>query len=145
VPPIRFKIKYIRPITITIETIIIVQYAVASLQSISLVRSTRLIGAKETTEGRLYISSLNAQANKHNFVIWKHWGIENSLHSVLDMVFDEDGCRKRKNHSAENFAIVRHVALNLLKEDKTLKLSIRRKRLKSDWDSDYLEKILFQA
>jgi len=52
---------------------------------------------------------------------------------------------KLKNHSAENFAIVRHVALNLLKQDKTPMLSIRRKRLKSGWDSDYLEKILFQV
>jgi len=116
-----------------------------NLQSISLVRSTRLIGDNETTEDRLYISSLNADAKKHNFVIRKHWGIENSLHWVLDMVFDEDHCRKRKNHSAENFAIARHVALNLLKQDKTPRLSIRRKRLKSGWDSDYLEKIIFQA
>jgi len=116
-----------------------------NLQSISLVRSTRIIGDNEATEDRLYISSLNADAKKHNFVIRKHWGIENSLHWVLDMVFDEDHCRKRKNHSAENFAIVRHVALNLLKQDKTPRLSIIRKRLKSGWESYYLEKIIFQA
>ncbi len=116
-----------------------------SLQSISLVRSTRIIDDKETKEDRLYISSLNAIAQKHNFIIRKHWGIENSLHWVLDMAFDEDHCRKRKNHSAENFAIVRHVALNKLKKETASKLSIRRKRLTAGWDSDYLEKIIFQA
>jgi hypothetical protein len=61
------------------------------------------------------------------------------------MAFDEDHCRKRKNHSAENFAIVRHVALNMLKKETASKLSIRRKRLTAGWDSDYLEKIIFQA
>lgn len=115
------------------------------LQSISLVRSTRVIGDTETTEDRFYISSLAANAQKHNVIIRKHWGIENSLHWVLDMAFDEDSCRKRKNHSAENFAIVRHVALNLLKQQKTPKLSIRRQRLMAGWDSDYLEKIVFQV
>lgn len=115
------------------------------LRSISLVRSTRIIGENETTEDRLYISSLASEAKKHNLIIRKHWGIENSLHWVLDMAFDEDSCRKRKNHSAENFAIVRHVGLNLLKEKKTPGLSIRRQRLKAGWDSDYLEKIVFHA
>jgi len=116
-----------------------------NLQSISLVRSTRIINDTETTEERLYISSLPANAQKQNSIIRKHWGIENSLHWVLDMAFDEDYCRKRKNHSAENFAIVRHVALNLLKQEKNPKLSIRRRRLMAGWDSDYLEKIIFQV
>ena len=116
-----------------------------NLQSISLIRSTRILDDNETMEDRLYISSLPANAQKHNFIIRKHWGIENSLHWVLDMAFDEDNCRKRKNHSAENFAIVRHVALNLLKEKKTPALSFRRQRLKAGWDSDYLEKIILQA
>ena len=116
-----------------------------NLQSISLLRSTRIIDDTETTEDRLYISSLPADAQKHNVIIRKHWGIENSLHWVLDMAFDEDHCRKRKNHAAENFAIVRHVALNLLKQQKDPKVSIRRQRLMAGWDSDYLEKIIFQA
>lgn len=116
-----------------------------NLHSISCIRSTRIIGDKETTENRLYISSLPANAERHNFSIRKHWGIENSLHWVLDMVFDEDRCRKRKNHSAENFAIVRHVALNMLKTENKSKLSIRRKRLMAGWDSDYLAKIIFKG
>lgn len=116
-----------------------------NLQTITLIRSTRIINDIETTEDRLYISSLAANAQHQNIIIRKHWGIENSLHWVLDMAFDEDSCRKRKNHSAENFAIVRHVALNLLKQVKTPKISIRRQRLKAGWDSDYLEKIIFQA
>lgn len=116
-----------------------------NLQSISLLRSTRIIDDIETTEDRLYISSLPANAEKHNYIIRKHWGIENSLHWVLDMSFDEDRCRKRKNHSAENFAIVRHVALNILKKEKSSKLSIRRKRLVAGWNPDYLEKLIFDA
>ena len=74
-----------------------------NIQSITLIRSTRIIGDKETTEDRTYISSLPADAKRHNHIIRKHWGIENSLHWVLDMSFDEDSCRKRKNHSGREF------------------------------------------
>ena len=116
-----------------------------NIQSITLIRSTRIIGDKETTEDRTYISSLPADAKRHNHIIRKHWGIENSLHWVLDMSFDEDSCRKRKNHSAENFALIRHAALNMLKQEKTPKMSIRRKRLMAGWDSTFLEKIVFSA
>ena len=114
-----------------------------NLRSISLVRSTRIVGEQETSEERLYISSLPGEAKKQNRIIRKHWGIENSLHWVLDMAFDEDSCRKRKDHAPENFATVRHISLNLLKEKKTPKISVRRQRLKAGWDSRYLEKIIF--
>jgi hypothetical protein len=71
-----------------------------------------------------------------------HWGIENKLHWVLDMAFREDECRVRQGYSAENLARLRHMALNLLKQDKTAKVGIRNKRLKAGWDMDYLVHLL---
>jgi predicted transposase YbfD/YdcC len=98
-----------------------------------------------TEERRFYISSLQPQARFLGDVIRKHWGIENSLHWVLDVAFREDECRKRKDNSAENFAMLRHLTLNLLKQEKSCKRSIAGKRLLAGWDESYLEKILFQG
>jgi predicted transposase YbfD/YdcC len=70
-----------------------------------------------------------------------HWGIENSVHWVLDTAFREDDSRLRKGHSAENFSVLRHIALNLLKQEKT-ELSVKSKRLKAGWDNAFLGKIL---
>jgi predicted transposase YbfD/YdcC len=71
-----------------------------------------------------------------------HWGIENSLHWVLDVVFNEDRGRNRKDHSAANMAIIRHMAVNLVKNDKLSMASIRGRRLKAGWDDSYLMKLL---
>jgi predicted transposase YbfD/YdcC len=114
------------------------------LQSICMVKSERIINNEKSVENRYYISSLAANAEKIGNTVREHWGIENSLHWVLDVAFREDECRKRNGNAAENFAIVRHIALNLLKQEKTLKRSINGKRLMAGWDSEYLEKILFQ-
>lgn len=67
-----------------------------------------------------------------------HWGVENSLHWALDMVFREDEYRVRKGNGAENLARLRHFALNMLKQDKTTKLGIKNKRLKTGCSNDYL-------
>ena len=72
----------------------------------------------------------------------EHWGIENSLHGVLDVAFNEDNCRMRKDHSGENFAVIRHIALNLLKMD-TSKMSIMAKCNRCAYDDDFLARILF--
>jgi len=71
-----------------------------------------------------------------------HWGIENSLHWKLDIAFREDESRIRKAHGAENFAILRHIALNLLEKEKTAKVGMKNKRLLAGWDNSYLEKVL---
>jgi predicted transposase YbfD/YdcC len=71
-----------------------------------------------------------------------HWGIENSLHWTLDMTFREVEQRKRDKNSAQNFAIVRKIVLNLLKQEDSKKLSLRTKRLKAGWDNNFLLKIL---
>ena len=71
-----------------------------------------------------------------------HWGIENSVHWILDVVFNEDQCRVRKDHAPENLAIMRRIALNLLRKEKTAKSGIQAKRLQCAWDENYFLKVL---
>jgi predicted transposase YbfD/YdcC len=104
------------------------------------ITATREFAAKTQTQTRFYISSLPANADFNKY-IRNHWAVENSLHWTLDMTFREDEQRKRAKHAAANFAIVRKIALNLLKKD-TGKESLRTKRLKAAWNKDYLITIL---
>lgn len=71
----------------------------------------------------------------------RYWGIENSMHWILDVTFREDDCRLRCDDVAQNFAILRRIALNLLKGDTQTKLSIVDKRLKAGWDISYLAQL----
>jgi len=113
------------------------------LQSIIAVTAKREIGDKVTEETRYFISSLDANdPQRLERVVRAHWSIENNLHWVLDIAFDEDSNRARKGHSAENLAVIRHIALNLIKAEKTSKVGIKIKRLKAGWDNDYLLRIL---
>ena len=113
-----------------------------NLRSIIRIDAIRKIAEKQTSETRYYISSLNAEAADFNKFIRQHWGIENSLHWTLDMVFREDEQRKRNGFAAENFAIVRKIALNLLKKENSKNMSLVTKRLKAAWDINFLLKIL---
>lgn len=90
---------------------------------------------------RYYISSLDADAKKFNELIRSHWGIENRLHWTLDVQFGEDLSRKRVRNSAQNFAIIRKIALNLIKADEE-KISVNRKRKKCAMSDSYRTKIL---
>ena len=113
------------------------------LQSIIAVTAKREIGDKVSEETRYFISSLNANDPKRlERVVRAHWAIENNLHWVLDIAFDEDSNRTRKGHSAANLAVIRHIALNLIKAEKTSKVGVKIKRLKAGWDNDYLLRVI---
>jgi predicted transposase YbfD/YdcC len=77
-----------------------------------------------------------------NRSIRSHWGIENSLHWILDVAFNEDHSRKRAGYAAQNFSVINRIALNLLKNELTAKQGIKGKRLKAGWDDKYMMKIL---
>lgn len=85
---------------------------------------------------------MEANAEQIARSIRRHWGIENNLHWVLDVAFHEDLSRKRQGYAAQNFAIINHIALNLIKNEKTKKRSIKGKRLDAGWNNQYLLKIL---
>jgi predicted transposase YbfD/YdcC len=112
------------------------------LSSIGMVVCQITEGEKHSKENRYYINSLECNAEEFAKYQRSHWGIENSLHWVLDVAFREDDSRVRKDHSPENLSILRHMTLNLLKQEKTLKRGIKGKRLKCGWDNDYLFKVL---
>lgn len=113
-----------------------------NLRSVCKIISERTIKGEKAIQERYYLFSKKADAEKMNSLARGHWGIENKLHWVLDMAFDEDHCRVRTGYAGENFAVLRQIALNLLKSEKSSKRSIKGKRLKSGWDDKYLLKVL---
>lgn len=115
----------------------------ANLQTIAMVKATRRSQGHESIQNRYYISSLPVDAKVILKASRQHWGIENALHWVLDVVFREDEARMRRGNTAHNFALLRHLALNLLRREKSSRRSIRGKRLKAAWDENYLLKVLF--
>jgi predicted transposase YbfD/YdcC len=113
-----------------------------NLRSVICIESTRRIGDAVSTEARHYLSSLPADATRLNQVIRSHWGVENQLHWVLDLAFHEDASRVRADHAPENLAIIRHLALNLLRRDPTRRIGLANSRFKAALDQTYLRSIL---
>ena len=115
----------------------------SGLKRVGLVESERrLTGQAPTLEQRYYLLSLDGDVERFAQSVRSHWGIENQLHWVLDMAFNEDASRVRKDHAPENLALIRHVAVNLLRRDTSANVGIKAKRLKAGWDNAYLSHIL---
>jgi predicted transposase YbfD/YdcC len=112
------------------------------LAGFGMVEATREIHGITSTERRYYLTSLTSSAEEFGKAVRGHWGIENSLHWVLDVVFREDDSRVRERHAAQNLALLRKIALNVIKRDSSYKASLRAKRLRATWDPDYLLTLL---
>src|SRR4028119_489559 len=115
------------------------------LKTVVMIVSERRLWNKTTTKARFYLSSLSSNAKTIAGAIRSHWGIENRLHWTLDVTFSEDESRIRKQNSPENFALLRRLAINLLKQEKTSKQSLKMKRYRAAMDNKYLVKILNSA
>jgi len=112
------------------------------VRSVAMIESTRQIGEQSSTERRYFISSLRVDAKRLGEAIRAHWGIENSMHWVLDVAFGEDQCRARVKNAAQNFAILRRIVINLLRADPSTKVGAKTKRLKASADDRYRAHIL---
>ncbi len=110
--------------------------------SIGMIQAERRFNGKVEQETRYYMSSLSSNATRLSQAVRSHWQVENRLHWVLDIAFLEDACRIRKDYAPENLAVVRHIALNLLSQETTLRIGVKNKRLRAGWDEDYLLKVL---
>jgi predicted transposase YbfD/YdcC len=113
-----------------------------NLSTIVMAQRERYQNGETGTEVHSYITSLGSNAKKVAEAVRGHWGIENSLHWVLDIALREDECRIRKDHAPANFATLRHMALNLLRQENSRRRSVKTKRPKAGWDMDYLNKML---
>lgn len=115
----------------------------AGLSSLIAVESQRQCNDQISTERRYFISSLSGVSAKTVAkMIRSHWGVENKLHWSLDVSFGEDACRIRNDFGAENFSRLRRIALNLLKQEKTINVGIKAKQRKAGWDEQYMLKVL---
>ena len=113
-----------------------------NLTTICMVERERQFKNKTEKETSYYIGSVESNAKTFAHAIRSHWKVENSLHWVLDVSFREDESRIRKDHAPDNFVVLRHIALNMIKKEASVKKSIKAKRLRAGWDHDYLLKVL---
>ena len=107
-----------------------------------MVEAERSANGEINKERRYYILSLANNAKMFGNAVRSHWTIENAVHWVLDIAFREDESRIRMGHGPENFAVLRHIALNLLRQEITFRGSIKSKRHRAGWNDSYLKKVL---
>ena len=114
----------------------------ANVHSVGMVESCREIGATVQSDTRYFLTSLPAQAVRFAQAVRQPWGVENALHGVLDVSFQEDACRIRKEKGAQTFAVLRHLAFNLLRREPHHKRGIKARRKRAGWDRDSLVQVL---
>jgi len=114
----------------------------SGLQTIVMMKFERRIKRQVSQQTHYFITSLPNDAQTILATKRSHWGIENQLHWVLDVAFREDESRVREGHAPQNLTMLRHMALNLLKQEKSAKGGIKAKRLQAAWNNDYLVKVL---
>jgi predicted transposase YbfD/YdcC len=114
----------------------------AKLTSFGMVESQREIDGNVTVETRYFISSLPSDARRFAAAVRGHWAVENSLHWSLDIAFREDDSRVRSGHAPANLAIIRRLALSLIKRDPHRKIGIKASRKRAGWDLEYVKKLL---
>jgi predicted transposase YbfD/YdcC len=117
----------------------------STIKSIGVVQSIRTIGETVTTEQRYYVSSLPPDPVMLGSSVRAHWGIENSLHYVLDVAFGEDACRIKSGNAPENMAFIRKMAFSLARADTESKRSVASRIKYMAWSEEYLERLLFHS
>ena len=125
-----------------LRTLVFIESQRSMSQTVPEVAPGRTVWSSPHTERRYYLTSLDPNAEKILAAVREHWGIENSLHWVLDVVFNEDASRIRKDHAPKNMAMLRHLALNILRLDTSHKAGLKSKRLRAGWDTVYLKALL---
>jgi predicted transposase YbfD/YdcC len=116
-----------------------------SIKSIGMIDSTREIGDKVSHERRLYVSSLPSDPQLFAVTGRAHWGIENSLHYVLDVAYREDGARIKSGEGPENWGYFRKIAMTVARADRESKDSMKSRVKQMAWSDDYLERLLFHS
>ena len=118
----------------------------AGIKTIAMIKESQQVGDKISVERRFFISSLPADAQKIAEAVRAHWLIESALHWTLDVVFNEDGSRVRKDNAGENMAIIRHITVNMLNNAKKLfkNVGLKALRKKAGWGNETLALILKQ-